>query len=129
MFGLLAAEGVGSLPWSPLAGGLLARPWGDKSTHRASSSPNTDPQGRPMYHDSDEATVAAVQRIADERGVAMASVAMAWVLHNPVVNSPIIGATKESHLTDAVAALDITLTDNEVTELEKHYTPREPTYF
>ncbi len=129
MFGLLAAEGVGSLPWSPLAGGLVARPWGDRGTARASTSPDTDPQGRPMYLDSDRATVDAVQRIAEERGVAMASVAMAWVLRNQVVNSPIIGATKEQHLTDAVAALDITLSDDEVTALEEHYTPRQPTYF
>ena len=59
----------------------------------------------------------------------MASVAMAWVLRNPVVDAPIIGATKDHHLTDAAAALDIDLTDDEVTALEEHYTPREPTYF
>ena len=129
MFGLLADEGVGSLPWSPLAAGLVARPWGEKSTTRGAGNPDTDPQGRPLYLDSDKATVDAVQRIASERGVAMASVAMAWVLRNPVVDAPIIGATKEHHLTDAVAALDIELTDDEVMALEQHYTPREPTYF
>ncbi|WCB94852.1 hypothetical protein DSM104299_03592 [Baekduia alba] len=59
----------------------------------------------------------------------MASVAMAWVLHNPVVDAPIIGATKPHHRADAVAALDIELTDDEVAALEEHYTPRQPTYF
>jgi aryl-alcohol dehydrogenase-like predicted oxidoreductase len=129
MFGLLADEGVGSIPWSPLAAGLLARPWGEKSTTRGATNPGTDQHGRPLYLESDKATVDAVQRIAEERGVAMASVAMAWVLRNPVVDAPIIGPTKEHHLADAVAALDIELTTEEVAALEQHYTPREPTYF
>ena len=129
MFGLLADEGVGSLPWSPLAAGLVARPWGAETTARGATRSSVDPWGRPMYLDSDQATVEAVQRIAEARGVSMASVAMAWVLRNPVVDAPIIGPTKQHHLTDAVAALDIELTDDEVTALEEHYTPREPTYF
>jgi 1-deoxyxylulose-5-phosphate synthase len=61
--------------------------------------------------------------------VSMATIALAWVLKNPVVNAPIVGATKDHHLPDAVAALDITLTEDEVTALEEHYTLREPTYF
>ncbi|MEV0400868.1 aldo/keto reductase [Actinoallomurus sp. NPDC050550] len=129
MFGLLADQGVGSLPWSPLAAGLVARPWGEKSTSRAQSNPTTDQQGRPLFLDSDKATVDAVQRIAEARGVSMATVAMAWVLKNPVVSAPIVGATKPHHLADAVAALDVRLTDDEVRSLEEHYTPREPTYF
>jgi aryl-alcohol dehydrogenase-like predicted oxidoreductase len=129
MFGLLADEGVGSLPWSPLAAGLVARPWGEKSTTRGALNPGKDFQGRPLFLESDKGTVDAVERIAKERGVAMATVAMAWVLRNPVVDSPIIGATKDHHLTDAVAALDLELTDAEVTALEENYTPREPTYF
>ncbi|WP_433174324.1 aldo/keto reductase [Actinoallomurus sp. CA-150999] len=129
MFGLLADQGVGSLPWSPLAAGLVARPWGEKSTTRAQSNPTTDQQGRPLFLDSDKATVDAVQRIAEARGVSMATVAMAWVLNNPVVSAPIVGATKPHHLADAVAALDVRLTDDEVRSLEEHYTPREPTYF
>jgi aryl-alcohol dehydrogenase-like predicted oxidoreductase len=64
MFGLLASEGVGSLPWSPLAGGLLARPWGDRSTTRGAGNPDKDQYGRPLFLDSDKATVDAVQRIA-----------------------------------------------------------------
>ncbi|WBB67727.1 aldo/keto reductase [Micromonospora sp. WMMD812] len=129
MFRLLADQGVGSIPWSPLAAGLVTRPWGEQSTSRARSNPRTDRQGRPLFLDSDKATVDAVQRIAEHRGVAMASVAMAWVLKNPVVDAPIVGATKAHHLADAVAALDIRLTADEVTALEQSYTPREPTYF
>ncbi|WP_262705958.1 MULTISPECIES: aldo/keto reductase [Streptomyces] len=129
MFRLLADQGVGSLPWSPLAAGIVARPWGEKSTTRGQSTPSVDPLGRPLYLDSDKATVDAVERIAGERGVSMATVGMAWVLRNPVVTAPIVGATKPHHLADAAAALDLKLTDEEVTALEEHYVPREPTYF
>jgi aryl-alcohol dehydrogenase-like predicted oxidoreductase len=129
MFPLLADQGIGSLPWSPLAAGLVTRPWGEASTTRGQLNPTTDSSGTPLFLDSDEATVGAVQRIADERGVSMGQVAMAWVLNNPVVSAPIVGATKPHHLTDAVAALDIALTDAEVTALEEHYTPRRPTYY
>ena len=129
MFGLLADQGVGSIPWSPLAAGLVTRPWGDASTTRGTSNPTEDPAGNPLFLDTDRATVDAVQRIAEERGVSMAQVAMAWVLHHPVVDAPIVGATKEHHLADAVASLDIDLTDEEITALEEHYTPRTPTYY
>ena len=78
---------------------------------------------------TDEAIVDAVQQIAEARGVSMAQVALAWVLRNPVVSAPIVGATKEHHLSDAVAALDLELTEEEVTSLEQPYTPRQPTYF
>ena len=70
--------------------------------------------------------VGAVQQVADARGVPMAQVALAWVLHNPVVTAPIVGPTKEHHLADAAAALDLTLTDDEVELLEAPYTPRLP---
>ena len=129
MFGLLADSGVGSIPWSPLGGGIVARPWGDKSSTRAKSTPGQDQFGRPLFLDSDKAIVDAVERIATERGVTMATVSMAWVLKNPVVDAPLIGATKEKHLTDAAAALELTLTDDEVAALEAPYTPREPTFF
>ena len=72
---------------------------------------------------------ATVQQVAEDRGVSMAQVAMAWVLRNPVVTAPIVGPTKPHHLADAVAALDLELTDDEVTSLEEHYTPRTPTWF
>ena len=129
MFGLLADQGVGSLPWSPLAAGLLARPWGDRSTTRGNSNPTTDSSGTPLFFDTDRGTVDAVRRIAEQRGVSMAQVAMAWVLRNPVVDAPIVGATKPHHITDAVSALELELTDDEVRALEEHYTPRRPTYY
>lgn len=78
---------------------------------------------------TDEAIVDAVQKIADARGVPIAQVAPAWVLNHPVVSAPLVGATKTRHLTDAVAALDLTLTEDEVAVLEDPYTPRLPTFF
>jgi 1-deoxyxylulose-5-phosphate synthase len=129
MFGLLADQGVGSIPWSPLAGGRVARAWGEKGTNRSATNPDVDMYGRPLFLPSDEAIVDAVQRIAQARGVSMAQVAMAWVLKNPVVTAPIVGPTKPHHLSDAVAALDIELTDDEVNALEQPYVPRLPTYF
>ncbi len=129
MFGLLAYQGVGAIPWSPLAGGVLARPLGQQGTDRSTASPTVDQDGRSLLPPGDQAIVNAVATIAAERGVPMAQIAMAWVLTNPVVSSPIVGATKEHHLADAVAALDLQLTDEEVTALEQHYVTREPRYF
>jgi aryl-alcohol dehydrogenase-like predicted oxidoreductase len=129
MFGLLADQGVGSIPWSPLGAGLLARPWEERSTTRAKSRPEVDPSGRRLFQDSDRAIVDAVEKIAESRGVPMAQVALAWVLKNPVVVAPIVGATKPHHLTDAVASLGIELSDAEVGSLEDPYTPRLATYF
>ena len=129
MFGLLAHEGVGSIPWSPLAGGRVTRPWGEGSTQRAEVGPALDTYGRPLFLDSDRAIVEAVERIAEARAVPMAQVAMAWVLKNPVVSAPIVGATKPHHLSDAVAALDIELTAEEIDSLEEPYVTREPTFF
>ncbi|MGA1837185.1 aldo/keto reductase [Herbiconiux sp. 11R-BC] len=125
MFGLLADQGVGAMPWSPLGGGTLARPWGQSSSRRATS----DGLGAPAFLDSDETIVDAVQRIADQRGSSMATIALAWVLGNPVVDSPIIGATKLHHLTDAADAIDVVLHDDERAELEASYTVRQPTFF
>ncbi|TCN41925.1 aryl-alcohol dehydrogenase-like predicted oxidoreductase [Kribbella orskensis] len=122
MFGLLADQGVGSIPWSPLAKGRLARPWGTQ-THRA----DTDPVGQRFFAANDQPIANAVQRIAEARGVPMAHVALAWVLKNPVVTAPIVGPTKPHHLPDAVAALDLKLTPEEITALEDSYSPRPPT--
>lgn len=129
MFPLLADQGVGGIPWSPLAAGLLTRPWGDASTTRGSSLPTTDSAGTPIFLDSDKGTVDAVQEVATVRGIPMAQVAMAWVLRNPVVAAPIVGATKPRHLADAVAALDVRLTDEEAAALEEHYVARKPPYY
>jgi aryl-alcohol dehydrogenase-like predicted oxidoreductase len=124
MFGLLADQGVGSIPWSPLAKGRLARPWGER-TQRS----ETDPVGRRFFGDGDQPIVEAVQRVAEARGIPMAQVALAWVLKNPVVAAPIVGATKPHHLPDAVAALDVRLTEDEIHTLEQPYTPRLPSGF
>ncbi|WP_203567957.1 aldo/keto reductase [Aestuariimicrobium ganziense] len=129
MFGLLAHQGVGSIPWSPLAGGKVARPWGETGTKRSESSGETDQYGRPLFRDADPQVVAAVQQVAEERGVSMAQVGLAWVMRNRVVSSTIVGATKPEHLADAAAAVDIDLTDDEVARLEEHYETRLPTYF
>jgi aryl-alcohol dehydrogenase-like predicted oxidoreductase len=122
MFPLLADQQVGALPWSPLARGRLTRPWGQQ-TQRS----DTDAFGQSLYQDSDRAIVDAVERVAGQRGLPMAQVSLAWVLRNPVVDAPIVGATKTHHLADAAAALDIELTDAEVELLEAAYTPRQPT--
>ncbi|MCS5498316.1 aldo/keto reductase [Cnuibacter physcomitrellae] len=129
MFGLLAHTGVGSIPWSPLAGGRVTRPWGDGGTFRARDDHTADPQGRPLMVDTDRSIVDAVERIARERGVSMAQVALAWVMRHPVVDAPIVGATKPHHLSDAAAALDLELHDEEVRCLEEGYVSREPTFF
>jgi 1-deoxyxylulose-5-phosphate synthase len=122
MFGLLADQGVGSLPWSPLAKGRLARPWGEDTRRSAN-----DPVGQAFFSDADKPIADTVQKVAEDRGVPMAQVALAWVLHNPVVAAPIVGATKPHHLPDAVAALDLRLGEDEIAALEKPYAPRVPT--
>jgi len=124
MFGLLADQGVGSIPFSPLAKGRVCRPWGE---HTARG--DSDPVGRRYDQGQDAPIVAAVQRIAETRGIPMAQVALAWVLSKPTVSAPIVGPTKLHHLTDAVAALDVRLTAEEVARLEEHYTPRIPRSF
>lgn len=124
MFGLLADQGVGSIPWSPLAKGRLARPWGSATTRS-----ETDEIARRFFLDSDSAIVEAVQQIAEKRGISMAQVALSWVLRNPVVTAPIIGPTKPEHLSDAVASLSVELTNDEVAALEAEYTPRRQTGF
>ena len=121
MFGLLTDQGVGSIPYSPLAKGRLARPWGGNTARSAN-----DPVAERSFSDADKPIADAVQKIAEERGIPMAHVALAWVLNNPVVTAPIVGATKEHHLPDAVAALDVRLTAEEIEALEQPYTLRMP---
>ncbi len=121
MFQLLADQGVGSIPWSPLAKGRLTRPWG-QHTKRFDNDPTQDR----FFGDRDKDIVDAVGRVADRHGVPMARIALAWVLHNPQVVAPIVGSSKVHHLTDAVDALDVHLTDDDISDLEAGYTPREP---
>jgi 1-deoxyxylulose-5-phosphate synthase len=112
-------QGVGVIPWSPLARGRLTRPW-----HSTTSRSQTDEYGKNLYSDEDEAIVDAVARVASTRGVPPAQVALAWVLAQPAVSAPIVGATKPHHLDDAVAALDLTLTQVELDQLTSPYTVR-----
>lgn len=118
MLPLCYDQGIGAIPWSPLARGRLTRPW-DATTARA----ETDEFGATLYQDDDRVIVERVAEIAAERGVSPAQVALAWVLRNPVVSAPIVGATKPAHLTDAVAAVEVELEDDEVDRLESAYTP------
>jgi aryl-alcohol dehydrogenase-like predicted oxidoreductase len=113
-------QGVGLTPYSPLAKGRVARPWGEQ-TARSSA----DAVAKAFDRDVDKSVVNAVDAVAQTRGVPMAQVALAWVLSKPVVSFPIVGATKPHHLADAVAALDLTLTDAEIAELEQPYTPQD----
>jgi aryl-alcohol dehydrogenase (NADP+) len=118
MMPLCLDQGVGVIPWSPLARGRLTRPW-DAKTARS----DTDEFGRSLYRDEDANLVEKVLAIADRRGVAPAQVALAWLLAQPGVTSPIVGTTKAEHLTAAVAAVDLTLTDDELAELGGGYLP------
>ncbi|MBV9878887.1 MAG: aldo/keto reductase [Gemmatirosa sp.] len=126
MIPLCLQEGIGVIPWSPLARGLLARPrpatsqLPDSGTTRAGS----DDYARQMYDQpSDWDVVDAVERVASARGVGMAEVALAWVLSRPGVTAPIVGATKAHHLEAAVRALDVALTAEEKAALEAPYRP------
>jgi len=126
MHPLCVDQGIGTVPWSPLARGRLTRDW-DTSTARS----GTDQVIQRLYTKTDEAdrlVVEAVARVAADRGIPRAQVALAWVLRNPVVSAPIVGASKLGQLGDAVASLDISLTDDEVAALEAPYVPHERSF-
>lgn len=118
MLPLCADQRVATLPWSPLARGRLARAW-DTDTERS----RTDEFGSTLYQEGDRGIVDAVGRVAAARGVPRAQVALAWLLRQDTVAAPVVGATRPGHLDDAVAALDLGLTDEEAGELERPYTP------
>ena len=123
MLPLCDAEGIGVIPWSPLARGRLTRDWGE-STKRSQS----DEFGRTLYEQTasaDREVVEAVASVAKQRSVPMAQVALAWVLAKPAVTAPIVGASKAGHLDDAIATLDINLTPDELAALEAAYVPHE----
>jgi aryl-alcohol dehydrogenase-like predicted oxidoreductase len=121
MLPLCRQEGIGVIPWSPLARGRLTRDW-DEHTARS----ETDEFGKNLYAktaEADRAVVTAVRDVAAERGVSRAQVALAWALAKPGITAPIVGATKPTHLADAVAAVDLELTQGEIERLEAPYLP------
>jgi aryl-alcohol dehydrogenase-like predicted oxidoreductase len=122
MIPLCSDQGVGLIPWSPLARGMLAGSrdrGGEKHTVRA----RTDPFGDSLYTEADFDVVDAVRAVAAERGLPAAQIALAWLFGKPAVTAPIVGATKLGHVQDAVAAVEVTLTDDEVAKLEAPYAP------
>jgi aryl-alcohol dehydrogenase (NADP+) len=118
MLPLCLDQGVGVIPWSPLARGRLTRDW-DTTTARS----ETDEFGQNLYLPEDQQVHEQVAEVASARGIPRAQVAMAWLLGRPGVTAPIVGVTKASHLDDAVAALDVELTRQETEQLEKPYVP------
>jgi aryl-alcohol dehydrogenase-like predicted oxidoreductase len=123
MLPLCGAEGIGVIPWSPLARGRLTRPWQDKA---ATARAETDEVGKAFYARTEEADRRVAERlgtIATQRGLPRAQIALAWLLQKPEVTAPIIGATRPQHLEDAIAALDVSLGDDEVRALEQDYIP------
>ncbi|MBB5162553.1 aldo/keto reductase [Mycobacterium sp. AZCC_0083] len=123
MLPLCGDEGVGTIVWSPLARGRLARPYRAESTARSANDGFADM----LYaatEDSDRAIIDAVGSVADGRGVSRAQIALAWLRKNPVVAAPLVGASSTSQIDDAVASLDIDLSGDEIWQLEQHYTPR-----
>jgi aryl-alcohol dehydrogenase-like predicted oxidoreductase len=121
MLPMCADMGVGVVPYSPQAKGRLTRPWGQQTQRGAA-----DEVAKSFDSPADQPVVEAVETLARNRGVPMSQVALAWVLRNPVVTAPIVGATKPHHLLDAVAALELKLTDDEIRSLEEPYIPQEP---
>ena len=122
MMGLCQSEGVAVIPWSPLARGRLTRAWKAETTNRS----ETDAFGKTLYsrtEDADRRVVDRLGEVAEKRGIPRAQVALAWLLSKPGVTSPIVGASKPLHLEDAVAALSVHLTPEEMTALEEPYVP------
>ena len=123
MIPLCIDQGIGLIPWSPLARGFFA---GDRKRGGGGETirSNTDPFGNSLYFREEDFTVAeCVAEVARERGVSSSQVALAWVLSKPYVDSPIIGATKIDHLDQAIAALEIKLSGEEIKKLEEAYQP------
>ena len=121
MLPLCADRGIAVMPWSPMARGKLTRPW-DSSTQRS----ETDLVGKALYaatQDNDRQIVDAVEALSKDSGMPMAQIALAWVLQKPEVTSPIIGATKPHHIEQAVAALDVTLSAEDIARIEAPYQP------
>ena len=123
MLPLCADQGVGVIPWSPLARGKLARPWSEEPT---TFREQTDKFGQTLYartRDSDKAVIDALEAVSARLGASMAQVALAWMLKKPAVTAPIVGVSKPRHLEDALAALSVKLDDEAVKALEAPYVP------
>jgi len=123
MLGLCLTEGIGVLPWSPLARGRLTRAWESQSSTTRSQ---TDEYGKKIYSGTEEADRPVVDRvgeIAEARGITRAQIALAWLFHQPAVTAPIVGATKPHHLEEAVGAVAIKLSEAEIEALEAPYVP------
>ena len=118
MLPLCASEDLAVIPWSPLARGRLTRPW-DADTARSEK----DEFGATLYQDEDEQIVARTLEVAERLGHSPAQVAMAWLLSNPAVTAPIVGVTKSQHLTDAIEAVDLDLSEEDIAALEEPYRP------
>jgi 1-deoxyxylulose-5-phosphate synthase len=123
MLPLCADEGVGTIVWSPLTRGRLARP-SHVSTTRSEHDPLADMLYTPLTADSDRAIIDAVGEIAEARGVTRAQIVLAWLRTNPVVTAPLVGASNTSQIDDAIASLSVNLTEQETRRLEAPYTPR-----
>jgi aryl-alcohol dehydrogenase-like predicted oxidoreductase len=124
MIPLCAAEGIGVVPWSPLARGLLAGTRQSPQDTRATRRAESDDFARKLYDQAgDQEVIDAARRVAKARGVPPARVALAWLLAKPAVTAPIVGATRLEHLEDALAALDLELTSEEIRQLEAPYRP------
>jgi 1-deoxyxylulose-5-phosphate synthase len=119
MHPLCLDQGVGVIPWSPLARGRLARLPEERTTTRAGHDPIADS----MYTESDDAVVQAVAAVAKARGLPLAQVALAWMLHKEAITAPIVGATKPGQIEDAVAAVEVEVSDDEIAALEAAYVP------
>jgi aryl-alcohol dehydrogenase-like predicted oxidoreductase len=125
MIPLCLDEGIGTIVWSPLARGRLARAWDDaKATARSGNDGFADMLYTPLTGQSDHAIIDAVGAVAEARGVKRAQVALAWLRSKPVVIAPLVGASTVRQIDDAVASLDIELSDEEIRALEAPYTPR-----
>ena len=121
MLPLCRDQGIGVIPWSPLARGILTRPWGSETAR--SQGDRVLANLYTATAESDRAIVSAVERIAASRGLAMAQVALAWLLARPGITAPIVGVSRMAQLEDALAALDVALSADELAELEAPYVP------
>jgi aryl-alcohol dehydrogenase-like predicted oxidoreductase len=122
MMDLCRSEGIGVIPWSPLARGRLARPWQSETTKRY----ETDQFGKTLYSETEAADRKVVERLEEvskKRGIPQAQIALAWLLSKPGITAPIVGATKTNHLSDAVASLSLRLSSEEIALLEAPYQP------